>query len=196
MIPWNGVYVPVIVRVLRFPEIRAIGDFSLIETMADMMNNKRKITVAEMIQYSELQYNIVKASLVSPTYDEIMSVNEYGLLAEEAKKEIALLQTEIENLTDGPKADTLQGELDLKRMDYEFILPADFIGTIMSYALEIDKTDIKLVSEDMLFEAAIRAKSSNGSIADCLPGNFSDFNKQDIINRGLVIYHERTKKDK
>lgn len=196
MIPWNGVHVPVIVRELRYPEIRAIGDFSLIETFSDMMTNKRKVTVAEMIQYSELQYNIVKAALVSPTYDEIMSTCEYPLIAEQVKKEIALLQTEIDNLPDGPKAEKLQDDLDLKRMEYEFILPADFIGTIMSYALQIDKTDIKLVSEDMLFEAAVRANNSNGSIADHLPGNFSDFNREDIINRGLVIYHERTKKDK
>lgn len=196
MVPWNGTHVPVILKELRYPEIRDCGDFSLIETMSDVMASKRKVSVEEMINYSELQYKIVKASLVSPTLDQIMGLNEYDAITIEAKKEIIKLQEVIDTLPDGPKRETFQNELDVLRMNYEFILPADFIGTIMSYALEIDKTDIKLVSEDMLFEAAIRAKNSNGSIADHLPGLFSDFNKQDIINRGLVIYHERTQKDK
>lgn len=196
MVPWNGVHVPVIVRELNYAQIRSCGDFSLIETMTDMMNNARNVTVAEMIAYSELQYKIVQSSLVSPTLDEILSLNEYDLIAIEAKKEIKELQDLIDTLPDGPKCEKLQNDLDIMRMNYEFILPADFIGTIMSYALEIDKTDIKLISEDMLYEAAIRAKASNNSIADQLPGNFSDFNRVDIINRGLAIYYDKTQKEK
>lgn len=196
MAPWNGVMCPVIVRELNFAQIRDCGDFSLIQTTSDILANKRKMSISEMLAYSELQYKIVESALVSPTLDEIMSLNEYDLLAVEAKKEIVALQEIIDSLPDGPKADKLQNDLDTMRLDYEFILPADFVGWIMSYALKIDDSDIKLVSEDMLFEAAIRAKNSNGSIADHLPGNFTDFNREDIINRGLVIYHDRTKKDK
>lgn len=196
MLPWNGIYVPVILKELRYPEIRDCGDFSLIETISDVLAGKRKWTPEQIVNYSELQYKIVKASLVNPTLDEIMSLNEYDAIAVNAKKEIKELQELIDTLPDGPKYEKLQNELNTLRMEYEFILPSDFIGTVMSYALETNKTDIKLVSEDMLFEAAVRAKSSNGSIADHLPGLFSDFNKQDIINRGLVIYHERTQKDR
>jgi len=64
----------------------------------------------------------------------------------------------------------------------------------MSFALQQDNSDIKDVSEDMLFSAAIKATKGHDNPADHLPGNFTDFNREDINDRAWSIYHIRTAK--
>jgi len=78
-------------------------------------------------------------------------------------------------------------------MDYEFLLPADFVSYIVSYALKVDESDIKLISEDMLFEAADMAKRGHDNPADHMQGNFTDFNREDINKRAWVVYFQRMK---
>lgn len=193
MAPFLGVMIPVIVRRLTFAQIRSCGDFSLIETVSDVMSKKKKASVQQMISYAELQYEIVKKTLVNPTYDELMSLNEFDILRVEAEKELKEIDKLIDELPVGPKRDKLQNEYNVLKMNSQFLLPIDFIGYIMSYALSLDDSDIKLVSEDMLFEAAVRAHEGKGSPSDHLPGNFTEFNKVDINNRALVIYSQRIK---
>jgi len=191
MAPFMGGYVPVIVNRLNYAQIRACGDFSLIETTSDIISNKRKLSPAEMIAYAEMQYNIVKASLRSPSYDEIMGVVYYSEISKGIAPEIEELESAIAELPVGPKRDILKSELDTLRMDYEFLLPADFVAYIVSYALKVDDSDIKLVSEDMLMEAACMAKNGNDNPSDHLPGNFSEFNREDINKRAWIIYAQR-----
>jgi len=191
MAPFIGTPLPVVINRLNYAQIRACGDFSLIETVSDMMSRKKKPSMAEMISYSELQYNILRASMKSPTYDELMSLNHYDEIRKRAEIELDELKKAIAELTPGPKRDKFQLELDTLRMDYEFLLPADFVSFIVSYALKVDESDIKLVSEDMLFESAVMAKNGNDNPADHLPGNFSEFNREDINKRAWIIYHQR-----
>ena len=195
MAPFMGALVPIIVNRLTFAQIRACGDFSLIETVSDVIGKKRTLSPAEMIRYAEMQYNIMRAALKSPSYDEIMSLNHYDVLRKNAESEIVGIKAAIDTLPIGPKRDKLQLEYDTLRMDYDFLLPVDFVSYILSYALQIDDTDIKLLSEDMLFEAAARAKAGSGNPSDHLPGNFTDFNRVDINNRALVVYHQRIKEN-
>lgn len=194
--PFFGTPVPVIVRRLTFAQIRACGDFSLIETTRDIIEAKtRKLTTKEMLDYSELQFQIIKKSLVSPTYDEIMSLSEYDLLRLNAEKELVELEAIINEMPNGTEKRNLLEKYYTVKMNSEYLLPPDFVSFIMKFALQQDDSDIKDVSEDMLYEAAIRAKNGNGNPSDHLPGNFTDFNKVDINNRSWIIYHKRTDKD-
>ena len=81
-------------------------------------------------------------------------------------------------------------------MNSQYILPSDFVSFIMDFALDQGNSDIKEVSEEMLFEAAILSTwgGGSGSVADNLPGTFTKFNKVDINKRGKLIYHQRTGK--
>jgi len=192
IIPWNGIDCPVIVRELSYAQIRACGDFSLIETISDIIAKKRKPTNAQILDYAELQYKLIKASLVSPTYEQIMSVAQVDLGLEEQIKEI---ETMMDELPEGPKKDLLNKDLDILKVNSRIILPWDFVSAVTAYALQIGKTDIKLITEDMLYEAAIRAKNGSGNPSDHLPGIFSEFNKVDINNRAMAIYYKRIKDD-
>lgn len=193
MAPFYGVYNPVILRRLTYTQIRACGDFSLIETVTDMIaNKKKKLSDKEMVAYSELQYEIIKRSLVSPTYDEIMGLNENDELRISSEKELIELEEIIKDLPSGPKKQRIQMELNVLKMNSQFLLPPDFVSFVLSFALQLDDSDIKDISEDMLYEAALRAKGGSGNPSDHLPGNFTEFNKVDINNRALIIYHRRT----
>lgn len=195
MAPFFGVFLPVVVRRLTHTQIRSCGDFSLIETVTDMLSNKnKKIEVSQMVDYAELQYQLIKKSLVSPTYDEIMSLNEYDVLRLEVEKELKELEVILNDMPSGLEKNKLMKDYYTAKMNSEFFLPADFVAYIVSFALRIDDSDIKDVSEDMLYEAAIKAKNGHDNPADHLHGNFSDFNREDINNRSWIVYNHRNKK--
>ena len=193
MAPFFGVLLPVIVRRLTYAQIRACGDFSLIQTTQDIIRSKtRKLTTKEMVDYSEVQFQIIKRTLVNPTYDEIMSLSEYDLLRINAEKELEELEDIINDMPPSAEKNELKDKYYITKMNSQYLLPADFVSFIMKFALEQDNTDIGDVSEDMLHESAIRAKNGSGNPSDHLPGNFTDFNKVDINNRAWIIYHQRT----
>lgn len=196
MVPFDGAVVPAILNRLNYTQIRACGDFSLIETASDIISRKRQLSVSEMLAYAEMQYNVLKAALKAPTYDEIMKMNYYSDISSGIAPEMAEIEKAIAELPLGPKRDRLRMELDTLRMDYEFLLPSDFVAYIVSYALKVDDSDIKLVSEDMLFEAACMANKGHDNPADHLPGNFSEFNREDINKRAWVVYYYRMRDQK
>jgi hypothetical protein len=196
MIPFHGVKLPVIVRRLTYAQIRACGDFSLIETVSDIIKKKKgNATTKQMYDYSELQYNILKRSLKAPTYEEIMSLSEADILRIHAEKELKELEGIINNLPAGPEKDKLKEKYYITLTNSKFLLPADFVSAVVSFALNSSGTDIKEVTEDMLFEAAYKAVKGHDNPADHLPGNFSDFNKEDINNRAWIIYSQRTEEN-
>ncbi len=195
MTPFFGVFLPVVVRRLTHTQIRSCGDFSLIETVTDMLsNNNKKMAVSQMVDYAELQYQLIKKSLVSPTYEEIMGLNEFDVLRVEVEKELKELEIILNDMPSGLEKNTLMKDYHLARMNSEFFLPADFVSFIVSFALKLDDSDIKDVSEDMLYEAAIKAKHGHDNPADHLHGNFSDFNREDVNNRAWIIYNKRNEK--
>lgn len=195
MAPFLGVMVPVIVRELTHTQIRSCGDFSLIETISDLISkDQKKASVDQMVQYSELQYKLLKKSLVSPSYDEIMSLNDYDVLRIESEKELKELEAILNEMPPGIEKTKLMLSYQTAVMNSQFLLPVDFVSYIVSYALGIEKSDIKEITEDMLFEAAWKAKKGKDNPSDHLLGNFTDFNKEDINGRAWIIYNQRTKK--
>lgn len=195
MAPFFGVPLPCIVNKLTYTQIRACGDFSLIQTARDIVASEvRKMTTEEMVDYSELQYNIIQKSLLHPTYDEIMSLGEYDVLRINAEKELDELEVIIKAMPNGIQKNELTEQYYTVKMNSQYLLPDDFVSFIMRFALDQDNSDIKDVSEEMLFEAAIRAKNGSGNPSDHLPGNFTEFNKVDVNNRAWIVYHQRTGK--
>lgn len=191
--------VVVIVRELNYAQTRACGDFSLIELEQDIINKLdegKNISLKKMSEYSELQYNIVKAALVNPTYEEILSIVVDPEKIKHIEKELSEIQDLFYEIKDKKEKKSLQEEHIKLEMMYKYVLPADFVAAVMNRALARDKTDIDLVTEKMLIEAANKAKLGKDNPADHLPGNFTDFNREDINSRAWVLYGEEQKKRK
>ena len=192
IVPFNGIDQTIIVRKLTGIQRDACGEFSLIETVRDKMINKnKKLTYKEMCDYSRLQYEIVKRSLVSPTYEEIMKLNEFDILRLNAEKELNKLEPIINNMDDGIKKNKLKDDYYMLEMNSKYLLPEDFITHVMSYALRLIDSDLKDITADMLYEAAILAKRGGGRPSDYMPGNLADHHLKDIDKRAYCEYANR-----
>lgn len=218
IVPFNGKPITILARELSYAQIKSCGTFSLIETMIDKINKKtererleRKGKKAddfhEIVKQSELYHNIVKMSMLSPKYDELIEhilrfdENYTNGSFKETLNNIQQNFTKLQNTKKKSKAEklemkTLQNEFARIEMMYKFCLPSDFLSFMFSFALQVDKSDIKLVTENMLYEAAVLAKLGNGNPVDHLPGIWTEFNKVDINNRAWIIYFDRKKEEK
>lgn len=191
MLPFNGATLPAKVRRLNHAQIEECGDFSLLELTGDIASGKNKITPAQMINYAETQYQLLKTALISPSYDELMAINEKDELRVNAESELLEIEKTISSLPNGPKKSKLRGKLDLLTLQCRYLLPSDFVSHVVSFALRIEDTDIKRVSEDMLYKAAILANKGNDNPSDHIHGNFTDFNREDINSRAWIIFSRK-----
>lgn len=198
MLPFHGGPVPVMVRELTQAQILACGDFSLIETTQDQINKKKMqkhVSMSNIIAYAEQLHDLVEKALVSPTYDEVMKIIDRGLSAK-VKTRLEELQEQIRSLDSGPRRTALQEDINSLRVWSDFLLPEDFTAAIVSYALGVDKSDIKELSEEALMQAAILAERGHNNPADHIEGRFTAFMKDDINKRAWILLQERRDKEK
>lgn len=197
-VPFKGEPVFVKLKILTNSQIRACGDFSLIETFQDKIAKKKKnISMREIVNYAERQYKIVKESLISPTYDELIKMfTEHDI--SEKRKELEELENQLLKMNPGPKKSVLEEEIATLKVWLDLILPEDFIGAIVSYALEVDKTDIKNITEEALLEAGFLAEKYKKRPSEflCNDGIFSEFNRLDIDRRAISLVEEFKKEHK
>jgi len=194
-VPFYGQMVMVKMRELTQAQIYACGgaDISLIETFQDKIRLRKKPSMSDIVAYADVQHSIVRKALLQPSYDDIMAICKTGLDIEAAKKEAKELQALLATLPPGPKRSELAEEIECARVWIDLLLPHDFTASVASYALGVAKSDIKELTEDVLYRLAISAKLGNDNPADHCDGNFSPFNKEDINRRAWLIYHERIK---
>lgn len=192
---FSGTPVPVVVRELTQAQIMACGDFSLIETFQDKIRMKKKLKIREIVAFAERNHNISKAALISPTYEQIFEVIGIDPQIKEKLKEIEELKTEIKKTKSGPKRASIEEALDNLKIWTYLLLPEDFTAAITCFALGIDKTDIKLITEKMLLDAAILATNGHNDPHTHIDGLFTAFNKDDINRRAWIIYAEYRKEN-
>ena len=198
-IPFYGALVPVTVRELTQAQIQACGgnNFSLIETIEDKARKSKKITLQERINYSSMQAKIAKKTLVKPTYEEVFEIcNISKAESNSIKEQMRILDEQMALIEDSPKRQKLVDEYNKLRIWFDLILPEDFLAGLTSYALGIDKSDIKEVTKLSLLSAANSARAGHDNPADHLNGNFTPYMKEDINNRAWNFYYIEKKKRK
>ncbi len=197
-IPFHGIPTQVQVRELTQAQIMACGggNMSLIETFQDKIRLKKKPTLKEIVAYADIQNEICKKALFKPSYGEIFEICKKGIDIE--KKQAELLETEklIATLPAGPRRTAFERETDGMRVWIDLLLPEDFMAGVVTYALGITKSDIKEVTENALYSAAVLAKIGNDNPADHLHGMFTDYMRDDINLRAAIILKEREKEQK
>jgi hypothetical protein len=197
--PFHGVHTPVKLRELTHAQILSCGSFSLIETFQDKIKReqlKKKPTMREIYEYAELQHNIARASLVAPTYEEIFEVIGCDPKIDEKKKELKELRELLRKAQNGPERIKLEEEVATIEAFTNLLLPDDFLNFIFCYTLGIEKSDIKLLTEKMLLDAAIMAEKGHDNPADHITGIFTDFMKDDINKRAWILMQDERGKIK
>ena len=110
----------------------ACGNFSLIETLEDKIwRNINKCKIKDIVSYAERNHNIVRAALISPTYDQIFELIGQDPKVDEAKKLLIELKKQIGKTKSGPQRSALEEEIDTMRIWCNFLLPNDFMSWIV-----------------------------------------------------------------
>ncbi len=180
------------VRELTQAQILSCGDFSLIETFADKVAKKRlKYATKEILAYAERSHAIARAALVHPTYDEIVAVFGKDKKMLDARGRLDELEKKLGAAPPGRERDILDEQIRGLRIWVDLILPEDFLAVVVGYALGLDKSEIKTVSEDMLINAAVLAERGHDNPADHIGGRFTDFMRDDINTRAWLLLHQK-----
>jgi hypothetical protein len=186
-VPFYGTLVPVKLRELTQVQVRACGDFSLIKTFEDKVRSmSRSPNMREINAYASRYHRLAEASLVAPTYDEIMGLFESDQTVKDAQAKLDELQATLQETPKGPKRAAIEEEIESTRVWCELLLPMDFLSAVMSYALGLDRSDIQEVSDEALLEAAMLADRGRDNPADHMDGRFTSFMKDDINRRGWM----------
>jgi len=192
MAPFFGTPVPVMLRELTQAQIMACGSFSLIETFKDKIERQQKsdnLDLDTVIEYSEKHNEICKRALLKPTYDEIIEMITDTKI-EEARNKLKELKERIKETPRGEERTKIEHEIDSLRVWTDLILPDDFTSFIVSYTLNIEKSDIKELTREVLLNAAILAEQGHDNPADHVTGKFTDFMKDDINSRAWIILRD------
>jgi hypothetical protein len=190
--PFNGVEILVQVRCLNFTQLRACGNMSLLEISTEP---KEQLSTADIIEIKNQQEELMKQTLVYPTFDGIIeTITEADVVIQRDRKELQELRDLLETCpAKDPKRIQLEKVIDNLELSLGFLLPDDFAAAITSWAMGIDRTDIKKLTREILLEAAIMAAQGNDNPADHITGVFTDFQREDINKNAWIIYAEYRK---
>jgi len=203
---FHGVPLVVKIRELTGAQLYGIGNFSMVETFQDKIRRKQKPTIEEMNAYAERLHKIVKMALVSPTYDKLMEIAGVHIDDKEIDARLEAIKEKFRQLPEGKEKTKLKKEYETLELACKFILPGDFLGPIVEYLTGATRTDIKRVTEDMLYQWAILASRGHDNPADHAVGNFKRWPDnspqaelygpdtmlyEDINNRAWIIYDQK-----
>jgi hypothetical protein len=195
-LPFCGVVRPFRIRELQSTQIMSMGDISLIETFSDKVQKKKTPSIDELIAYSERQHGICRLAMVAPTYDQVIHAVAPETDFKAIEKELQDIKKLFHLITDPIEKKDLQKIYNRIELQYKFILPADFISSVMDFALNITKSRIKDVSDKMLTHSAILAIRGHDNPSDHIDTSFfTEFQVQDFNNRAWLEY-DKSKKTK
>jgi hypothetical protein len=192
-VPWKGSPCIVKARELSDLEIQAIGNFSLIETEEFKWSKgaQTKVSWGELLSYANKNVAICRDALISPTYDEIFNLVGNRAFNNDVRGRIKEINVQLREMVNGPARQELEAIRDSILMAWDIILPEDFMTGVVAYAIGIHRTDIKKVTEDMLYSAMVLAIAHHKAAHDYIHGVFSDFNIRDIDTQAMIIYETR-----
>lgn len=196
MVPFNGTMLPFIIKELDGMEIQNCGNFSLIESFSNNIVGSIQPSIEEMVEFSEIQHNICRASMINPSYDEIIELydkNKTIIESREKLKEIELQLIDLELNGKNREYRELYTQFSSLQILCNLVLPNDFTSYVTSYALQIEKTDIKKLTHDILLNAAILAENGHDNPYDHLDGKFVKHNETDINARAWNVLYEYRK---
>lgn len=174
------------VRELSDLQIQAIGNFSLLGKTSDVpMTDFRDIA-----NMADLHSRIIQAALVSPSYDALCSLAGLNGFSKIVEKRCLEIEHDIAELPRGPVRSGYEQQLAASRLLYANVLPNVFMSEVVEWVLGVNRTNIKMVTDEIILNAAfLRASAGSGRVSDYIDDKtLSPFNKRDIDTRGAILY--------
>ena len=195
--PWNGTPVPVKIRMLNKTQIDSCGDFSLLSDRL-ASEDASPLEFSDLITIKNIQEKLLERSIVEPTFKEILNVAGASDLVTSIREQLSIHKATLK--TKGNPKDKeyreIEAEIDSLELYLGFLLPDDFMASITEYILQLNNTDINLVSQDMLLESAFLAKRGNDNPSDHIDGIFTEHQKSDINKTAWIIYDRFLEQEK
>ncbi len=197
MLPFNGTLLPFRVKKLTSNQILSLGNVSLIETFQDKLVKGKAPTALEMNEYAHRQHELVKLAMMAPSYDEVIAEVVPGFDWKALEKELADIKKRFKDMKDGKEKKELQDRYNLAEMRYKFVLPADFIGAVLDFSLDISASGIRNVTADILLHAATLATRGHDNPSDHIDTSLmTAFHKQDFDNRAWLEFDRKQSEKK
>jgi len=194
VLPFNGTLIPVKVRCLNDTQIRALGDFSLIDITKGQPIEKIKVdplyAIQSIIKIKNFQEKLVRETLITPTLSDIEEKvygKDEGI--KDKLKRIESLTEKIKMLPIDEQKEAIE-ELEGLELFTGYLLPTDFMNAVCSWALGTERSDIKKVSRAMLFEAAVLAEKGHDNPSDHIHGEFTTLHQAEIDKSAWIVLNE------
>ena len=187
-LPFNGTTVFCKVRCLNRVQLRAVGEFNLIDIRTSV--EKEEPSLQDMINVINWQEALIKETLISPTFEEIHD-KVYGQdnRITELKEKLELIRNKIKEVPANERAPLVK-EADSIELYIGSLLPDDFMNAVTTWATGVDRSDIKKLTREMLLEAAILASNGRDNPASHMEGDFLDIHKDEINKTAWIVYNE------
>lgn len=189
-VPFAGSVVWCKLRTLNRTQMEACGSFALVALGEEKPDPDR----ADLIDMRNSQEALVKASLMEPTYEQLEELiyGEDHIMARNRAEldELEDMADKAEEMPSQERAE-IDEEIHRLRLMTAFILPEDTFGFVTAWALGVDVSDIKKLSRDQLYSAAVLANSGKDNPSDHLSGIFTDRDREEINVTAWSIYYER-----
>ena len=196
LVPFNGIPVWCKLRCLNQTQLEACGGVTLIELITGV-TEKKNPDVNDMIGIRNTQEAIAKQVLVTPTFDEIMKIiTEDDMVVTRTRAEIEELKKINPKTLPATKRAEFEAELFKLEIAVAFLLPEDTMGVLTAWALGQDVSDIKTVTEDEYYKAAVLAERGGDNPTDHLNGCFTDRDKNDMDLTAWTVLNRRREKEK
>lgn len=195
MAPWHGHLTPVQVRLLSDSVTLACGDFGLIKSFEATLTVEGIPTLEQMNAYAERHHEILKLTMVNPTYDEAMKAAGAHIDSKDIERQLAEIKNIWKDMPPGRDRAELEKEFNTIELTSKFILPADFTAFIVHYVLSVDKNDIDDMTEEMMLNCAILATRGGDNPSDHFPGRITPRVRKEFDNRAWILF-DAEQKDK
>lgn len=195
LVPFNGIPVWCKLRCLNQTQLEACGGVSLVDILGEV--TKKTPTARDMIDIRNTQEALAKATLVLPSFDEIMKIiTDEDTVVSRTRAEIEELKKIDPKTLPASKRIEFEEELFKLEISVAYLLPEDAMGFITAWALGQDVSDIKTLTADQLYKAAILAERGNDNPTDHISGCFTDRDKPDIDSAAWIEMRRRQEHEK
>jgi hypothetical protein len=189
-VPFNSTNINCKVRCLNDTQIRALGDFSLIDIGGDKKEVIPSKILENIIKTKNFQEKLLEETLVEPTFKEIQKhVYDNDNHLKEKLHKLEKLNKKIKKLKIEEQKEIV-AEIDNLTLYTGYLLPTDFMSTLTAWALGVDRSDIKKLTRDMLLEAAMLAERGHDNPADHIKGEFTSLHVEEINRSAWVVYNQ------
>jgi hypothetical protein len=198
LLPWNGEFGLFTIRMLNATQLRACGDFTTLEL--DTEEDETKAPDFEAIKsLKNMQEKMFTLALVKPTFNEMCDILEVSATMQRFRETLKHAREQIRLVEDVEEMHEYEEQIEFYENALGFLLPDDFSAALTALLLQKDNTDIRKVTKEMLFEAAIMAEKGHDNPSDHISGVFTDFQHEDINKYAwieLAKYKEMQDTDK